>query len=275
MLKSTVVSAMLVSAVLAACAPAPSPEVAEATAGQKADQDAGLSWTPLFPQDGEVKDGWIVRHWADVSKPVDRPATWEVRDGILYGVGRLSGGGKGTEHPYSHSTWAGSWLLSEREYDDFILETEFRFQGDGERGNGGIALRAPLRGDPAYDGIELQITDERYERSLYPNADSDEMTGALYLLSAPAKLAYRPGEWNRYRVEARGPRIRVWLNGERVQDVDLSTMTAPARRHGQGTEMLPAAPGKDRPLRGHVGFQDLSDSGETLLFRNARIAELK
>ena len=29
-----------------------------------------------------------------------------------------------------------------------------------------------------------------------------------------------------------------------------------------------------RPRRGHIGFQDLSESGEVLLFRNVRIAEL-
>ena len=29
----------------------------------------------------------------------------------------------------------------------------------------------------------------------------------------PAKRTFRQGEWNRLRIEARGPDIRTWLNG--------------------------------------------------------------
>jgi hypothetical protein len=231
-------------------------------------EDDGLKWIRLFAEDGVVQSGWAVRDWADVSKPPSHPATWEVRDGVLRGTGRYS------TKSDDDKGWVGTWLLSEREYGDFVLEAEFRFQSNGERGNGGIALRAPLHGDPAYDGLELQITDERYERSLFPNAAEDELTGSLYLVKAPASQAYRPGEWNRYRIDLRGPKVKVWLNDTLIQDVDLDTLTSPARRHGEGTTLLPATPGAQRPRRGHIGFQDLSDSGEVLLFRNVRIAPI-
>jgi hypothetical protein len=72
----------------------------------------------------------------------------------------------------------------------------------------------------------------------------------------------------------RGPKVKVWLNRKLVQDVDLDTLTKPAKRHGEGQEILEAPSGAARPRRGHIGFQDLSESGETLLFRNVRIAEL-
>ena len=81
--------------------------------------------------------------------------TWDVRDGILYG-------GKSPTRK-----WVGTWLLSEREYGDFILEVDFKFVNGGATGNGGVALRAPLFGRPSYNGMELQITDPRYEYSLY------------------------------------------------------------------------------------------------------------
>jgi hypothetical protein len=73
----------------------------------------------------------------------------------------------------------------------------------------------------------------------------------------------------------RGPLVKVWLNGKLVQDLDLDRLTRPAKRHGEGQELLDAKPGAARPRRGHIGFQDLSESGETLLFRNVRIAELE
>ena len=81
-------------------------------------------------------------------------------------------------------------------------------------------------------------------------------------------------EWNHYRIEMRGPKVKVWLNRKLVQDVDLDTLTKPAKRHGEGQELLDAPPGAERPRRGHIGLQDLSELGETLMFRNVQIAEL-
>lgn len=132
----------------------------------------------LFTRPGVVGEGWVVRDWTDVSKPPKWPVVWEVdADGILYGTGRYSPGTTGDR-------WIGTWLLSEREYGDFLLELEFKFRNGGKSGNGGIALRAPLGGDPAYEGLELQITDPRYEYSYFPGATAEQMTGALYLVSA-------------------------------------------------------------------------------------------
>ncbi len=230
---------------------------------------AELEFQKLFTRPGVVSEGWLVREWTDVSKPPKWPVVWEVdADGVLHGTGRYATGTTGDR-------WIGTWLLSEREYADFILELEFRFENGGKSGNGGVALRTPLAGDPAYAGLELQITDPSFEYSYFPNATGEQLSGALYLVSAAKELAYVPGEWNHYRIEMRGPKVKVWLNQKLVQDVDLDTLTKPAKRHGEGQELLDAPSGAARPRRGHIGFQDLSESGETLLFRNVRIAELK
>jgi hypothetical protein len=93
----------------------------------------------------------------------------------------------------------------------------------------------------------LQITDERYERRFFPDAGNDQLTGALYYVSPAKSLEYAQGEWNKYRIETRGSKIKVWLNGKVVQDVDLATFTQPAKVHGKGTEVLcrprPGRPG--------------------------------
>ncbi|HVQ28991.1 MAG TPA: DUF1080 domain-containing protein [Vicinamibacteria bacterium] len=223
----------------------------------------------LFTRPGVVGEGWVVRNWVDVSEPPKWPVVWDVdADGVLCGTGRYAPGTTGDR-------WIGTWLLSERQYADFILELDFKFKNGGKSGNGGVALRAPLAGDPAYNGLELQITDERFERSYFPNATSEQLSGALYFVSPAKELAYIQGEWNHYRIEMRGPKVKVWLNQKLVQDVDLDTLTKPAKRHGEGQELLEALPGAQRPRRGHIGFQDLSESGESMLFRNVRIAELK
>jgi hypothetical protein len=222
----------------------------------------------LFTRPGVVGEGWVVRNWVEVSEPPKWPVVWEVdADGVLYGTGRYAPGTTGDR-------WIGTWLLSERQYGDFVLELEFKFRNGGRAGNGGVALRAPLVGDPAYNGLELQITDPRFEYSYFPNATSEQLSGALYLVSGAKEQAYLQGEWNHYRIDMRGPKVKVWLNKKLVQDVDLDTLTRPAKRHGEGQELLDALPGAQRPRRGHIGLQDLSEGGDVLMFRNVRIAEL-
>jgi hypothetical protein len=202
-------------------------------------------FTRLFPTDGPPA-GWVVRDWADVRNPPSQPVLWEVRNGMLYG-----GEPRGT------------WLLSEREYGDFIIEFDFKL---GERGNSGLALRAPLAGDPAFDGLELQMADRRYN----PEATDSELTGGIYRAVAPRRQVYRPLEWNHYRVELRGPRLVARLNGELIQDVDLDHVSVAVKRH-DGTDAVPLP---QRPRRGHIGFQELSRDGGHVVIRDARIAEL-
>jgi hypothetical protein len=213
----------------------------------------------LFPVDGPVTKGWSVRTWADIKDQPRYETVWHVRDGILHGGKSPTG------------RWVGTWLFSEEEYGDFVLEVDFKFRNGGAQGNGGVGLRvSPLAGRPSYDAMELQITDPRYEYSLYRNGTSDQLTGSIYKAISPIKQVYNPGEWNTYRIDARGSRLKVWLNSILVQDVDLDTVHDAVEKH-EGGQALPLS---KRPRRGHIGFQDLSNPGEQLLFRNARIAVL-
>jgi hypothetical protein len=205
-------------------------------------------FVPLFPEDG-VPRGWVVRRWNEVKLPPEKKAVWKVEKGVLHG-----------------STPRGTWLVSEKEYGDFVLEFEWKLP---ERGNSGCGLRFPLRGDPAFDGMELQMVDPRY----YPpkmKVPPAELTGSLYRAVAPRKQVYKPLEWNRYRITCRGPRVRVVLNGETILDVNLDEQTRPTKRHdGKDAPAL-----KDRPRRGHLGFQELSRGDGHVQIRNARIKVL-
>ena len=215
---------------------------APAARAQKADADG---FTPLFPEDG-IQKGWTVRAWDDVKNPPKEPAVWKVEHGILHGG-----------EPRGH------WLMSEKEYGDFILEFEFKL---GPTGNSGCALRAPMAGDPAFDGMELQMADFRYN----PQAKDSELTGGLYRAVKPTKQVYKPTEWNKYHITLKGPRLKVVLNGETIQDIDLTEQNQPVKRHN-GTD---APPIKDRPRRGHLGFQELSRGGDHAQIRHARIKVL-
>ena len=199
---------------------------------------------PLFPEEGKPR-GWQVTTWNDLSQPT-KEVEWTVRDGVLH-----SGKERGT------------WLVSEKQFEDFVLEFEIKLT---ERGNSGVALRAPLKGDPAFDGLELQVADLRYNMQ----AKDSELTGGIYRAIPPTKQVYKPAEWNRFRIELNGPRLKVTLNGELIQDVDLGDFDQPVKRH-DGSD---APPIKDRPRKGHIGFQHLSRNNEPVQIRSARIREL-
>src|SRR5262249_44694400 len=160
-----------------------------------------------------------------LAKPAADDAKWIVNDGVLH----------------SPST-RGTWLVSEKEYADFILEFEVKLT---EHGNSGVALRAPMRGDPAFDGMEMQVADFRYNTQ----AKDSELTGGIYRALAPHKQVYKPLEWNTFHIELRGLHLKATLNGELIHDVDLSTLDQPTKRH-DGSD---APPVKDRPRKGHIG----------------------
>jgi hypothetical protein len=199
-------------------------------------------FVPLFAKDGPPA-GWVVRDWADVSKEAQGKPVWTVKDGVLTSSGDR-----------------GCWFLSEKEYGDFSLEYEFRL---GPRGNSGLALRAPGKGDPAFDGMEMQMADFRYN----PEAKPSELTGGLYRAVAPTEQVYKPEQWNKVRVTLKGSKITVEMNGKTIQDTDLSTHTEKVLRH-DGTA---APPIKDRPKRGRIGFQNLSRDNGQVEIRGARI----
>ena len=202
-------------------------------------------FTDFFPADG-TPAGWVVGEWNDVSRPI-KDSPWIVKKGILH---------SGQHH--------GTWLMSEKEYTDFILEFEIKLTAVGDSG---VALRAPMKGDPAFDGMEVQIADFRHNTDAKPS----EQTGAIYGALAPRKQVYRPTEWNDFRIELLGMHLKVTLNGEVIQDADLGRLDQPTKRH-DGSNALPV---RDRPKKGHIGFQHLTRNNEPVLIRGARIKELK
>jgi hypothetical protein len=209
---------------------------------QPAERDAGDGWVALFAEEGVPAD-WVVTTWDDLSKPAEEGAEWRVVDGVLHG-----------------SPSRGTWLVTKGEYGDFELEFEFKL---GELGNSGLALRAPMRGDPAFDGMELQMADFRYN----PEAKDSELTGGIYRAIAPQEQVYKPTEWNRYEVKLQGSRLHATLNGVVIHDIDLQDHAEEVKRH-DGTL---APPVKDRPRRGHIGFQELSRGDDRVQIRNVRL----
>lgn len=148
-------------------------------------------------------------------------------------------------------------LFTKQKHQDFIFRFEFKLTPGA---NNGLAIRAPLEGNPAYQGMELQILDNTAEK--YADLHRYQYHGSIYGV-VPAKRGYlKPiGNWNQQEVIARGSRITVNLNGKTIVDVDLDTVKAiDGRKH----------PGLHRQ-NGHIGFLG---HGDKVFFRNIRIKDL-
>lgn len=68
-------------------------------------------------------------------------------------------------------------------------------------------------------GHEIQIDQRGYELVTITEGRPLKVTGAISDLQAPsASTQVQIGAWNNYLIEANGPRIRVTLNGQHVND---------------------------------------------------------
>ncbi|WP_316813729.1 DUF1080 domain-containing protein [Pedobacter heparinus] len=155
---------------------------------------------------------------------------------------------------------SGGNLFTNEEFSDFIFRFEFQLTPGA---NNGLGIRAPLTGDAAYQGMELQILDN--DAPIYKNLHVYQYHGSVYG-TLPAKRGFlKPvGEWNYEEVVVNGTKIKVILNGTVILDGDITA----ARKNG-------AADGKEHPglLResGHIGFLG---HGSPVQFRNIRIKDL-
>lgn len=228
--------AALSSAVALSLAVAPALVAQGRGAEQLPPTEAEAGFTSLF--DGKSLAGWTLIG--------GRGEGYGVKDGVLYCA--KGGGGK---------------LLTDKEYSDFVLRFEFRMPAEGS--NNGLGIRAPKEGDAAYQGIELQILDEKAALAeKWGKLRDSQYHGSVYDVIAAKKGAQKPaGEWNQQEVTVKGRQITVVLNGQTILDADLATITDPA--------VLKKHPGLAR-TSGHIGFLGHNDFIE---FRNIRIKELK
>lgn len=166
-------------------------------------------WTSLF--NGRNLDGWVQKNGT---------ATYTVEDGAI--VGRTAEGSPN------------SFLCTTRNYADFILEFEVKV--DPEL-NSGVQIRSHQYGADA----EVQTLNQTTEKRKWPagrvygyqveiSNEIEGTSGGIYdearrgwlanISSDPkARAAFKDNQWNRYRVEARGPRIRTWVNGVPCADL--------------------------------------------------------
>jgi hypothetical protein len=113
---------------------------------------------------------------------------------------------------------AGGSLLTTREFADCVLTFEFRLTPGA---NNGLAIRAPLTGNAAFDGLELQILDDSHPK--YADLQPWQMHGSIYGVVPAARDCLKPaGEWNTEEVTVQGSKVKVVVNGKQILDADIA-----------------------------------------------------
>jgi len=170
-----------------------------------------VEWDYLF--NGKNLNGWVKKGGS---------ASYEVEDGVIVGTTAI-----GTPN---------SFLCTEKDYGNFILELDFKVD---EGLNSGIQIRSQSLNhyrDGIVHGYQVEI--DPAQKDLYiknpPNQKANgeiipagieprRWTGGIYdekrrgwlydlTENEAARLAFKPGEWNHLRVEAIGESIRTWIN---------------------------------------------------------------
>lgn len=159
----------------------------------------GDDWKSLF--NGKNLDGWIQKNgWA----------TYRVEDGMIIGrTARLS---------------PNSFLCTTEEYGDFELVFEVKLL-DNEL-NSGVQIRSKTR-EPGLFRKFGRVNGPQVE--IEASGDDGAEAGYLYAEAAGGWMTtdgkrtphktFKDGEWNNYRVVAKGPRIQVWINGKKISNL--------------------------------------------------------
>jgi hypothetical protein len=152
-------------------------------------------------------------------------------------------------------------LVTVAEFGDFELSLEWKI---GKGGNSGIIYRVGMSEPTTFEtGPEYQLLDNHNTQE-----SAEHLAGALYDLVPAAKDYTRPfGTWNEARIVVRGWKVQHWLNGEKIVDIDLSSL--------EGRRLILRSKFATMPkfatlLRGHIALQD---HGDPISFRRIKIRE--
>ncbi|MCB1061953.1 MAG: DUF1080 domain-containing protein [Verrucomicrobiae bacterium] len=151
-------------------------------------------WTSLF--DGETLDGWVQR---------GGEAKYRVEEGTIVG----------TTVPNTPN----SFLCTEKEYGDFILELEFKVNREM---NSGIQFRSQSLPDYKNGQVhgyqcEIDPSDRGWTAGIYDEGRRGWLNDLRN--NRAARYAFQQMKWNQVRIEAVGDHLRTWINGVPAADL--------------------------------------------------------
>lgn len=148
---------------------------------------------PLF--DGQSFEGW----------EGDTLDTWRIAEGMILGGSLLE--------TVPHN----DFLVTEREYGDFILTLKIKLSGEEGFINSGVQFHSQRLADPPYEMTGYQADwGQGYWASLYDESRRNKTLAAPD--SAQIMDWIKKGDWNDYKIHAENGRIQLFINGHQTVD---------------------------------------------------------
>lgn len=171
-----------------------------------------------------AKDEWtnlVIDNELEGWKVLGGEGSYEVNNGEVVGTTQGS---------------ANTFLATEKTYNDFILELEVFVD---PRMNSGIQFRSAQNDKGVVFGYQAEI--DPSERAWSGGLYDESRRGWLYplTLNEAGRTAFKNNEWNKYRIEAVGNSIRIWVNDvctTFIEDDVTSAGFIALQVHGVGSE---------------------------------------
>jgi hypothetical protein len=208
--------------------------------------------TPALKHPDTSGEGWASLFDNTLSNATYPAGVWSITDGVI-------------------TATKDEALWSKKQYDDFILDLEFK---NADSTNSGVIVHASEMEDWIPHSVEIQIADDY--SSKWSNVTPSWQCAAIFGHQAATKRTVKKaGEWNHFAITCIGKKIWVVLNNELVNEFDMSLYTS-AKTNPDGSEIPEwlSNPLAELPLHGYIGFQG-KHAGAPIYFRNIKIKELK
>jgi len=189
-----------------------------------------LEFVSLF--DGESLAGWRINEGTTF---VDSSERWFVENSVIRGrylnYFDIRDNGDNQEDDAHLTRPVNTWLVSEKEYSDFILRFKFRI----DAGNSGFTYRSII-GSEALDSPEVDLDTGETTGQLYDTRTiNGDYVNKDYLTTVdPEALAdaYLVDAFNQMELHVRGLNVKAILNGVLLSDFDHDPATPAGRSSG-------------------------------------------
>lgn len=158
-------------------------------------------WAPLF--NGRTLNGWVVR---------GGNATYHIEDNAIVGT--------------AIREKQNTFLCTEQHYSNFILELEFKIDTGL---NSGVQIRsnslAEYRAGRVHGyQVEIDPCEKAWTGGIFDEGRWDWLFDLEQ--NEPARKAFKPDQWNHFRIAAVGDSIKTWFNGTLAADLTDSMTTS-------------------------------------------------
>lgn len=203
------ITSLLLVGLLGLPHPAPAPQkVAPAPSTAPTSPPARVRTPSAKPVAGEIRFGEREKLFngkdLDGWKPFlpngeDPKGTWSVKDGVLVCAGQPIG-----------------YLRTEKTYENFELEVEWRFDPEKGPGNSGVLLRVQPPDEVWPKSIEAQLhsgnAGDIWNIGEFPMTATPARTEGRRTRKEHASSEKPLGEWNRYRIVMNGGELKLFVN---------------------------------------------------------------